>query len=388
MLKVKTVTITAALKANPQIQSQVTLTPTWACDPPVWRGGGQDGHNGDPGDDANDEHGTGGPGHKGERAHDGFASTVAVGWTTGPNGERLALAAVETAGLGDAIFVLDPTTPLKVFATGGNGGPGGTGGFGGSTHVGKAGKGGRAGDGGDGGNGNTIVVRYDASDPSLANLVVTDVRGGAGGQAGYTGAGGQGLDKAEPGDEGEHGDNGHDGRDGSTRNEPVRGLSQTLAQMASESRPPAQNEPQQQPQPGQPPPPPRNNTSADGARTYVGTGVLDATMPGQRPLHQRQNVQVLSTRTSRHHFTIAFQGGSDCKLDFHRTGDPGRHRYVLDAATTCVTPEITIRVGSATLELEPKTDQLSLVWDGKGAPPHGRAPAPIALHFALKAQRR
>ena len=398
LLAQPTLTVTATLVANPAIQQSATFTPTWACDAPVAYVGGGDGSGGAFGTSASEPGKPGGAGGVGQRGADGYHSTVTIGWLQRGGAERLAIADVVTRGLGEAIYVLDVTTPLELLANGGNGGGGGTGGFGGATEVGVAGPGGRGGDGGDGGDGGTVIVRYDAASPELQRLVTVENRGGHGGPPGYAGGGGMSLDKPVARVLGDVGDSGRAGHAGAAGAPPVfeavanlgvqlTALVEHLAPMpvvAQVSPPPLEPGHFQKPM---------DHGDADGARQYEGDSELDLSQPQPQPppppIHHRQNIHVESTRTSAGHVTIAFSENVSCKLELHRPpGEPG-DRYVLDAPATCSSPTLIYAVRAATLLVDAKADQISLTAEGTGSIAKSRTPrGPMAFHFRFSGKRR
>lgn len=380
LLSVDEITVTATLIANPSITATTKVIPTWACDPPAAYVGGNDGAQGD--SDMSD----GGEGHKGADGSPGQSVVVTVGWVQ-HHDSKLAIADVRSDS-GESVYVLDPTTPLKVLAGGGAGGAGGGGWFGrGMDNCnGKGGRGGKGGDGGDGGDGGTVTIRYDASSPELAQLIQAEVQGGAAGPRGSGGSGGSGPNGCgEWGDSGADGSEGRAGRDGTVNTQPVPGINQQLAaysrggpapkvDVAHNDRVPAHGNH------GAAPPPVPHDT-ADGARYYSGRAEITATLPHGKPEHQRTNVRVESTRTRRRHFTIAF---GECKLDFHRPPGEQRHRYTLDAPTRCQSGGGGVDIRNATLEL-PSDDTLTMTFDGTGQVPRMGT---MSVQFAFSGQRR
>ncbi len=398
LLAQPTLTVTATLVANPAIQQSATFTPTWACDAPVAYVGGGDGSGGSFGVSASEPGKQGGPGGVGQRGADGYHTTVTLGWLARAGGERLAIAHVMTRGQGEAIYVLDATTPLEILANGGNGGGGGTGGFGGATEVGIAGPGGRGGDGGDGGDGGAVVVRYDAASPELQRLVEVENRGGHGGPHGYAGGGGMSLDKQVVrvlDDADDVGRAGHAGMDGPPPVfEAVPDLGARVTALVEHHAPLP---------PGAPVTPaalepghfhkPMEHGDVDGARQYEGDSELELSQPQQPPppppIHHRQNLHVESTRTSAGHFTIAFSQDVSCKLELHRPpGGPG-DRYVLDAPATCSSPTLIYAVRAATLVIDATQDEIVLTAEGTGSIAKSRTPrGPMAFRFQFSGKRR
>jgi hypothetical protein len=354
LLSVDDITITASLVANPAVTATTKVSPTWACDPPAAYAGGADGGQGDSSNDVAGEGGEGGNGEGGQNV------VVTVGWIEHGNG-RLAIADVQ-ADSGESVYVLDPSTPLKVFAGGGNGGAGGWGGHGRDLEgcEGTGGRGGRGGRGGDGGDGGNITVRYDASSPELAQLIVGDVSGGQAGPAGSGGFGGSGPNGCGSGPGGDDGPEGRPGRDGRISMQPARGVNEQLASLSQRGPMPA-SRPRVQPAAANVP-----RETADGARYYAGRAEITATVAHHRPEHQRTTVQVESTRTRRRHFTIAFGA---CKLDFHRPPGEKRHIYALDAPTKCQQGGGYVDIHDATLELDTAHDRLGLTFNGVGQAP-------------------
>lgn len=364
LLSVDELTITASLVANPAITATTKVSPTWACDPPSAYVGGNDGGQGDMSTDEGGEGGTGGNGDNGQNV------VVTVGWIQHGNG-RLAIADVQ-ADSGESVYVLDPSTPLKVFAGGGAGGAGGTGGWGRGLNSceGKGGPGGRGGGGGDGGDGGNVTVRYDASSPELAQLVVVDVQGGAAGPGGTGGGGGAGPNGCgEWGASGADGREGRAGRDGRVSMQATGGVNAQLASLshggpAPARMPPRPRGPSVEPAVANVPRAPRD--TADGARYYAGRAEITATVPHHKPEHQRTTLQVESTRTRRRHFTIAFGA---CKLEFHRPPGEKRHVYALDAPTKCQDGQGFVDIHDATLELDTAHDRLAMRFNGTGQAP-------------------
>lgn len=326
MLQVKQITIEAKLVDNPQVTARIAIPPTWACDPPTLYVGGNDGSNGMLGDTALADGATGGTGNKGGRGGDAPETLARIGWVTGPVGQKLALARVGTHA-----FVLDPSTPLHLDATGGTGGAGGTGGNGGSVTAGKAGQGGKAGDGGDGGAGGEVVVQWDAADPALAKLITVDVSGGKGGPAGVPGSGGVSTDVNLGGDPGAAGADGAAGPAGSSRTEAVVGLQDRLLDDV-----------------------PSAPVSADQMRIYAGTATYD---------DHKETLAIRSTRMRAFHFTIE---GTGCTLKFRRPVDRKELHYELVDPTACMLKSGLLQVSKATLDLDPKNKTLTVAWEGSG----------------------
>ena len=418
LLAQPTVTVTVTLVANPAIQHSAAFTPTWACDPPVAYVGGGDGSGGAFGASASEPGQPGRAGGVGQRGADGYHSTVSLGWLQ-RTGARLAIADVVTRGLGEAIFVLDASTPLELLANGGYGGGGGTGGFGGATEVGVAGRGGRGGDGGDGGDGGTVIVRFDAASPELQRLVTVENHGGHGGPHGYAGGGGMSLDKQTVRILGDGGDNGHAGQVGKAGPPPVfedvEGLSLQLTALADGGGSPRAGSAAEG---GGGPvehrasvamvaqvalPPlaaghflkPMDHGDVDGARQYEGDSELELSQPQpqQQPptstIHHRQTIHVESTRTSAGHFTITFSENVTCKLELHRPPGEPRNRYVLDAPAICSSPTLIYAVRAATLVVDARHDEIELGAEGTGSIAKSRTPrGPMTFHFRFSGKRR
>jgi hypothetical protein len=356
LLPVDGVTITATLVANPSITATTKLAPTWACDAPAAYVGGNDGGQGEGGVQDGE---AGQPGQPGESARE---VVVTIGWIQHGDG-RLAIADVQTEN-GTSTYVLDPSTPLSVFARGGAGGAGGMGSFGRGMDncEGRGGPGGRGGDGGDGGDGGNVIVRYDAQSPELERMVNVDASGGDAGPPGSGGSGGSGPNGCgEWGKSGDDGREGRGGRNGRVSPQPQRGINDRLASLSSGSP-----RPTPAPMPSRPGAGPRSapvRDTADGARYYAGRAELTAMLKNRRPEHQRMSIRVESTRTRRRHFTIVF---GQCKLDFHRPPNEQRHIYVLDAPTKCQDGTGFVDIRDAKLELDTASDGLSLTWHGTG----------------------
>ena len=370
LLSVDEITITATLIANPQITATTKVAPTWACDAPVAYLGGDDGGQGDSGIQDGADGSAGGHGNNGQNV------VVTIGSIQHGDGQ-LAIADVQSDS-GESVYVLDPRTPLKVLAGGGAGGAGGMGAFGAGTDNcdGRGGPGGRGGDGGDGGDGGTVTIRYDASSPELARLVIADVHGGDAGPGGDGGSGGAGPNGCgEWGKSGEAGREGRGGREGRVSTQPSSGINQQLAALSHGG--PRPSAPRHAAQPVAP------RETADGARYYAGRAEITAALAHRRPEHQRMMLRIESTRTRRHHFTIAF---GECKLELHRPPNEQQHRYVLDAPATCESGTGSVEIRDALLELDTKSDRLGLSWKGVGQA-KGQ-PGPMTVDFAFAGQRR
>lgn len=137
-----------------------------------------------------------------------------------------------------------------------------------------------------------------------------------------------------------------------------------------------------------PGPAPKTHGRDDGERVYVGTSHVEVSLP-HRPKVQRTqtNLEVISTRTRKHHFTIDF--GDHCVLPLHRPEGEKRHVYDLDALTRCEMPQGQLSITTARLTLDTEHDALAMVFDGsmsvrgmKGATVSGK------VHMTLDAKRR
>jgi hypothetical protein len=126
----------------------------------------------------------------------------------------------------------------------------------------------------------------------------------------------------------------------------------------------------------------RRDVQQDGARVYGGNARVDSLFPR---LHARRTmrVEVVSTRTRKHHFTIAL--GDRCVLAFHRPAGEKRHVYDLDAALSCPVSGVRMKFANGRLELDTANDTLALRLSGSvTADKKGTG----SLAFELEAQRR
>ena len=120
----------------------------------------------------------------------------------------------------------------------------------------------------------------------------------------------------------------------------------------------------------------------------VGHGPMTVAIPGHHPIRQAMpHTRLISTRTRKHHFTIALADG--CTLAFHRPPGETRHAYVLDTKQTCPSSNARIDIARAKLSLDTDTT-LTVTFDGiaaatvhgRGGPDHGN------LHVEIRATRR
>ena len=210
---------------------------------------GEDGADGGPGQDGQPG-GTGGPGYPGSP---GRSLEVEVS----PFEGELVLVSIAEVGVegGLRMVVLDPAKGGRLLldtsgGRGGEGGPGGNGGDGGpgiaEYNNGNGGNGARGGDGGQGGPGGPggdVTVRFDASRPALADLIVVRSEGGPGGMGGAGGSfgsGGPGIEGASDGSLGstaaERGPSGPDGAPGRVSFVPVPASSLRASGSVAERR--------------------------------------------------------------------------------------------------------------------------------------------------------
>jgi hypothetical protein len=403
-----TVKVTATLHANPSVTKTVELHPHWACEPPVALIGGGDGAEGyGGGQNADDQRGTDGP--PGDGGGNAGTATIEVGYV--PHGDaRLVAVYINATGVGEFLYFLDPSITMRVSATGGAGGGGGYGMSGGNAggDYGRGADGGRGGDGGDGGTGGVVTVYYDAASPELAKYVAVDVSGGKGGIGGTGGNGGNPGVKG--GDAGEGGPAGRDGRDGGPGQLAVvaqPGINEALAKFTTgHEAKPALPEPRvaTATKPGgkkkgaaDPVPPPRAPTgrkppayaSDDGARVYIGELQLDIVEPHRPKEHHHGRIEVISTRTQKHHFTIKV--GETCTLPFHRPPGESRHIYELDTTTKCETGAVEMTISKAKLELDTAHDKLNVSFSGAASTKCTKPkckPESGTIYYQLAADRR
>ncbi|HEX4451851.1 MAG TPA: hypothetical protein VH143_13330 [Kofleriaceae bacterium] len=355
LLDVERFTVTAKLVANQQITGSVELVPTWACELPHVLVTGHDGGTGTTGDI--------GPGQSngfdgGTGGHGGAApaTTILVGYTNRPNGQKLVIADITTSdGHNDLRAVFAPDQKLHISATGGTGGNGGNGGAGGASYDGgpQAGNGGRGGDGGDGGDGGAVTIEYDAASPELATMIVVDASGGNGGTGGAAGAGGAGpTDNAAltggGGTGGDAGRAGHDGPAPVVRAKP--GLTAELGELQPRDD--------------------AHDVAPDSARHYAGD--LTTTIAGAAP--HTESADLVSTRVEEYHFTMSL--GEACKLELSRPPAPKQYHYTLDKSAACAIGDSVFTIDHATLDLDPPHDTLKIEASGSSIKPVGA--------FALK----
>jgi hypothetical protein len=135
-------------------------------------------------------------------------------------------------------------------------------------------------------------------------------------------------------------------------------------------------------------PPPEKYKSDDGERVYVGQMTVEISEPKRPKQHQKGRIEVISTRTRKHHFTIKM---GQCTLPFHRPPGETRRVYDLDASTPCDTDAIEMKLTKGRLELDTDHDKLKLSVEGTASTKCKKASCKVesgAISYQLAADRR